>query len=507
MLESQAKGQVNPEAPWTAIEDDKADDKDNDDEADATYHMPQTNDWDDPPDGDYPDGDKQTAEEAGDGKPLAYLSRLQVKASGRAEIETKRVFDMRQVWWKCFNSLIRALGETKGTVFGGAALYWFQVDVLRKRMHKWLNAQWQSVQQHDEQTCLFLNPTVNPTNATRRLTLRRPTDVDVWFHSSLHLDEAMILLRGALRGNVRITPVSLAGGGEDDAEMEGTIYSSSPFAKALIRHRRFLVTFDVFPLPDMAPLPSRLTEPLKFILDCTYPVVALPLDLSWPWQLTPYPTKVKCLGLYRGQKVGADTTLAPWRLLESRADQMLLWQPLADAMSQAYLWDLCDRIGAFKDFYFDDYELLCRQCVVAYVRRLFKELSSDTDEETKDEVEAEDDDEATYATNAKEEAKEGEEAVTETATKTDKDKAEFTGSVFTLSRTKKSVSVTRNDTKESQSWPQFRYALYHWQRSVTIRPSVVSLEGGRRYMQWRCPWRLDMDATIPCALGEPLTLC
>lgn len=498
---------ANVETPWTTLEDIKADD----DKTEATYHMPQ-DDW-------ATDGD----DDLDDDKATEHCERFvgtwhyQVKASGRAQIETRRAFDMRQVWWKCFKNLMHALGQTKGTVFGGAALYWFQVDVLRKRMYKWLNTEWQSVQNHDGETCLFLNPSVDPTNARRRLTLRRPGDVDVWFHSSLHLDEAMILLRGILNRNVKITPLLLGAG---KGEWEGSIYSSSPFAKALVRHRRFLLTFDVFPMVDTAPWPSRLIEPLKFIMDCTYPVVALPSELSWPWQLTPYPTKVKCLGIHQRKKVGADTTLASWRLLESASTSMLVWQPLACATSQAYLWDLCDRIGAFKDFFFNDYELLCRQCVMAYVRRLYKELSSDLNEEEIQDapvvVEAEvtggvADFEATYGQETKgtekEDVRDGNEATAEGATKTDKDKAEFDGVPFTLTRAKRGIRIIRNDTKESQTWLEFRHVLYQWCKHLTIWPSVVSLEGGQRHMQWRCPWRLDMDTSIPRAVGEPLILC
>jgi hypothetical protein len=249
-----------------------------------------------------------------------------------------------------------------------------------------------------------------------------------------------------------------------------------------VRHQRFSVTFDIFPLPHMAPLPSHLTKPLVFILDCTYPIVTLPSDLSWPWQLTPYPTKVKCLGLYQGKKVGADITLAPWRLLEPMSRQLRRspWQPLGSAMPQACLWELCERAEVFKEWSVEDYELLCRHCVVAYVRRLHKELSSDNEEATNDGSTPpfmEDEDEVGSA------------------------------NAFTLLRTKNDALITRIDTNESQTWRQFRSGLSLWQRNVNIHPLVVSFKDGRRYMQWQCPWRLDMSSEIPRALGEPLTLC
>jgi hypothetical protein len=267
------------------------------------------------------------------------------------------------------------------------------------------------------------------------------------------------------------------------SKLEGAIYSSSPFAKALVRHRRFMISFDVFPLASLLPLPSRLTAPLVFILDCTFPVVTLPSDLSWPWQLTPYPTKVKCLGLHQGEKVGADITLAPCRLLESMSSQLRLlpWQPVGGAMQQAYLWELCDRTGAFEGFDPEDYELLGRQCVVAYARRLEKELQSDNEEATNDGPSP------PYME--------------------DIDVAELATCAFTLHWTKDKALITRNDTRECQTWSQFRAGLALWQRDVNIHPSVVSIKDGLRYMQWQCPWRLDMSAKIPQALGEPLTLC
>lgn len=356
------------------------------------------------------------------------------------QIETERVFDMRLVWWKCFNILLSALAATKGTVFGSAVAYHLQSTELRRLMYEWLETSWAPVS--EDSACSFYNPKVDPDNYQKRISLHRPNDVDVWFKSTLHLDEALTLLRGELPRRVRITPL----------QTDRPVYGGSPFACKFVCHSRYLLTFDLFEsLQSFAPFPKHLREPLVLMLDCSFPVVQLPAGIAGPWDLSPYPTKAKCLGILGGKTVGGDMSLRLADILEGVCRG---WQPLATPEQQSRLWDLCDEV--IKDFTIVDYELLGRRCVFSYARRLYKELGSGQ-------------------------------------------KPPGAPLLFTKR------GLERVDTGECQSWLSFSQTLRIWQDNISLAPSVISLVDGRRFMQWRCPWTMDEENL--CPMGEPLTLC
>ncbi|NDD92799.1 hypothetical protein EBZ37_12010, partial [bacterium] len=212
------------------------------------------------------------------------------------------------------------------------------------------------------------------------------------------------------------------------------------------------LTFDAFgSLGHFARFPQHLIKPIDLLLDCVFPIQPLPKAYALPWLLSPYPLEGKCLGVYKGMTMAAT---------DGSYHGFAGWQPFTTLEEQEPLWNLCKRLKVFEGLDKDGLELLCRQCVWAYVRRLYKELLEGS---------------------------------------------ELPQAAFDLIQTD-AMEVQRKDTDERQSWWSFKQALCIWQVDVNIQPSVLTtFEDDRRFMQWRCPWKLDEE--MAASVGIPLELC
>jgi hypothetical protein len=360
-----------------------------------------------------------------------HVKNQQLSLAVCEQTNLTRTFDMKLVWIRFFDDLVRALTDTEATMFGGAACFLAQRQEFKKRLLKWWG---------DDETFLMSEEAdyntreIDPRNFKARTSLALPQDVDLWFLSRRGCEQTIHELTQKLQKSSPLTKLDLV------AESDVT-YSSSPFS-ALLTKITYRVSFDVFAsFHTYGNWPVKLIEPVTFRLDCVFPADEnLALFVTWPWQLAPYPNKAKCLGFKRGEIVLADPATVPKDMI---LQVSTAWQPFTDSRQEAKLWELWQcrqKSGAVS---LVDREMACRRGIQSYILRLLKELCRG------------------WILQDSPLLMEGDEI------------------------------QLRSDSQQKQSVEAFLMTLDKWSENPLTLPNVVSLVSNAPHITWRCPWDGD----------------